>query len=78
MAILTRPAPISGLNNIENVWNLMEKVVYRNKQCNGWKKLISALERCAKKFNKDTIMNLHKSIPGRLLKVIDVEGAEIQ
>ena len=55
----------------------MDKVVYSNKQYNDWKKLIHALERCAKKFNKETIMNLHKSIPGHFLKVIDVKGAEI-
>ena len=56
----------------------MEEVVYINKQDNDRKELIRPLERCAKKFNKEAIMNLYKSIPGRLLKVIDVKRAEIQ
>ena len=56
----------------------MEEVVYSNKQYNDRKELICPLERCAKKFSEETIMNLHKSIPGRLLKVIDVKRAEIQ
>ena len=36
------------------------------------------LEICAKKFNKETIINIHELIPGRFLKVIGVKRAEIQ
>ena len=57
----------------------MKEVVYSDKQYNDGKELIRALERCARKFNKETIINLCKSISGRsLLKVIDVKGAKIQ
>ena len=51
----------------------MEEVVYSDKQYNDRKELIRPLERCTKKFNKETIMNLYKSIPGCLLKVIDAK-----
>ena len=56
----------------------MEEVAYSDKQYNDQKALIHVLERCAKKFNKETMINLYKSVPGRLPKVIDVKGAEIQ
>ena len=56
----------------------MEKVVYIDKQYNDRKELIRPLERCAKKFNKETIMSLYKLSPGHLLEVIDVKTAEIQ
>ena len=78
MPVLTWIAHKPNLNVIENVWQLMEEVVYRDKQHIDRKELIGALERCAKKFRKETIMNLHKSIPGVLLKIINVKGAKIQ
>ena len=77
MAALTWPKCKPDLNLVENVWHLMEDVVYRDKQYNDRKELIRALEKCAKKFNKETIMHLHKSIPWRLLKVTDIKRAEI-
>ena len=46
MAVFTWPARKSDLNIIENMWPLMEEVVYSDKQCNDRKKLIHALERC--------------------------------
>ena len=56
----------------------MEEVVSSDKQYNDWKVLIRPLETCAKKLNMETIMNLYKSIPARLLKVFYVKRAKIQ
>ena len=52
----------------------MKEVVYSHKQYNDRKELIRALERCAKKFNKETIISLYKSISERFLKVIFLKG----
>ena len=72
ITVLTSPTCNPNLNIIENVWHLMEEVVYSNKQYNDQKELIHALERCAK-FIVENIMNTCKSIPGCLLEVIDVK-----
>ena len=63
MAVLTWPAHEPDLNIIENVRYLMEEVLYSDKSYDDWKELICALEQCAKKFNKES-----------LLKVIDVKA----
>ena len=54
----------------------MEEVLCSDKQYDDRKELIRPLERCAKNFHKEIIINLRKSIPGRLLKVTDVKRAE--
>ena len=78
IAVLNWPARSPDLNIIKDVWHLMEVIMYGDMQYNNCKELIRALEKCAKKFNKDTAMNLYKSIiPGLLLKVIDVKGDQI-
>ena len=78
MAVLNWSARKHDLNIIDNAWHLMVEVVCSDKQLNNRKQLIRALEKCAKKFNMETIMNFFKSTPGCLPNVIDVKGAEIQ
>ena len=58
MTVLTSSTRRPDLNIIENVWHLMEEILYSDRQCNEQKKLIHALERCAKEFNKETIINI--------------------
>ena len=52
--------------------------LYGDKQYNDRKELIRALEICAKRFNKETILNQCKSIDGRLQKVTDLKRTKIQ
>ena len=75
--VLTWPARSPDLSISQNVWHIMEEFMHSNKQYNGRTELIRVLERCAKKFNKETITNLYKSIPGCLFKMIGVKGTQI-
>ena len=52
--------------------------MYKDKQYYDLEELIPTQEKRGMKFNKENIMNLHKSISEHLLKVIDVKQDQIQ
>ena len=58
--------------------HLIEEVLCSNTEYTEQKEQIHTLERYAKKFNKETLLNLYKLIPVRLLSLIEFNGAKIQ
>ena len=80
MDVLPWPAKSPDLNIIENVWHLLEKIIYEEKQYNNKNQLWQAILQAADKLmneKKHVLDALFNGMNKRLLKVIDLGGEEI-
>lgn len=76
--VLDWPACSPDLNPIENLWGLLVRDVYRNnKQYSSINELKSAILRAWNRINLQTLQNLARSVPRRLVEVVKVSGASI-
>ena len=71
------PARSPDLNPVENLWKMISDIVYDGKTFDNELDLWDAIERaCAKLMaeKREVLVNLTKSLPKRLLKVIKNKG----
>lgn len=76
--LLPWPARSPDLNIIENVWSMISKRVYDGPQFANAKDLFVAIEKAVQDINDnstESLQNLFKSIPHRLLEVVKLDGA---
>ena len=62
---------------MENVLRMMSYLVYQNKQYRSKKDLIEAIFLAASKIEKETILNLYRTFPNRLIKLVENRGKRI-
>lgn len=76
--VMTWPACSPDLNPIENIWGLLTREVYKeNRQYDNIQHLKIAVNEAWHNFDKNTILNLIKSMPNRLFDVIRNKGGVI-
>lgn len=69
--VLERPAKSNDFNNIENVWGVMVRKVYRSgKQFDNLDELINRVVDVWESLSEEYLRNIYKSIPRRLVEVI--------
>jgi len=73
--VLPWPAKSPDLNIIENVWGMLARAVYKDgRQFKDREELGHVIVDCWEALGEDYIRNLYKSIPSRLLAVIEKCG----
>lgn len=68
------PARSPDLSPIENVWKILQDMVYNSGQFKSKDDLWKEVERCARKIPRDTIKNLYSNYINRLVKIISNGG----
>ena len=62
---------------MENVWSIVVSKIYSNNQYYRKEELINAINKAANEIEEKMILNLYESIPNRLIKIIESNGAQI-
>ena len=76
--VLTWPAKSPDLNPIENLWGIVTRAIYiGGKTYKNADELWEAVSEEFMKIPKSTIENLYKSLPGRMVKVLESGGKRI-
>ena len=74
--VMEWPACSPDLNPIENLWGILVRDVYaHNKQYGNVNELKVAIQQAWNNVKVETLENLVKSVPNRLIEVINVKGA---
>lgn len=75
--VLEWPSSSPDINIIENVWSMMNSIVYKDKQYKSKEELIEAIYNAAEKISKEKIINLYDSFQNRMIKLIESKGEKI-